>query len=179
MDAHHVFLAYSKKLTKICQNLFKNVCTIVSRINSFFRKHQFFYHLRTLSWSFALPGKIFQLPYWNCTLSVYYITLRKVYSAICSVFLRTPDIEQEKIGLLSKLFRQDSQNCIIRVREINPEKKISYLFVSYPFRTLREICLAFDQSLFSITLKFEHYMSIETIQTFSKKETSLGKKICL
>ena len=58
-------------------------------------------------------------------------------------------------------------------------KKNSYLFVSYPFRTLREICLAFDQSLFSITLKFEHYMSIETIQTFSKKETSLGKKICL
>ena len=55
-------------------------------------------------------------------------------------------------------------------------KKNSYLFVSYRFRTLRETCLAFSQSLFSITLKFEFYMSIQTIQTFSNEETSLGKK---
>ena len=173
------FLAYSKKVTKICQNLLKNVCTNVSMINSFFPKTSFFYHFRTLSWSFALPGKTFQLPYWNCSLSVYYINLRKIYSPICSVFLGNPRHWARKNRLSFKTFPAGLSKLYYTCPEDQSGKKISYLFVSYRFRTLRETCLAFSQSLFSITLKFEFYMSIETIQTVSNIETSLGKKICL
>ena len=59
MDAHQVFLAYSKKVTKICQNLFKNICTNVSRINIFFPKTSIFLSLSDIELKFCPPGKNF------------------------------------------------------------------------------------------------------------------------
>ena len=143
----------------------------------FFPKASIFYHFRTLSWSFALPGETFQLLYWNSSLSVYYINLRKIYSTICSVFLRVPDIEQEKIGLLSKLSRQDSQNCIVRVRKINPEKN----FRTFLFLILSGHCAKFVWPLFKVFfsrfVKKKFYMSIETIQIFPKKNLLSNKNM--
>ena len=178
MDAHHVFLAYSKKVTKIFQNLFKNVCTNVSRINIFFRKHQFFSTLAGIDLKFCPREKFSNCRTETAVWVFFYINLSKVYSPICSVFLRIPDIEQEKIGLLSKPFRQDCQNCFLRVRKINPEKK-SYLFVSYPFRTLREICVAFVQSFFQQICQKKILYVHGNHTNFSKKRIFFRTKIRL
>ena len=179
MDAHQVFLAYSKKVTKIYQNLFKNICTNVSRLNIFFPKTSIFLSLSDIELKFCPPGKNFPTAllklHSECLL---YHFKESLFRNMFSFFKNSrhwarknrPSFKTFPAGL-SKLF----STC----PEDQSGKKNSYLFVSYPFRTLREICLAFVQSFFSRFVKNKFYMSIETIQISPKKRIFFRTKISL
>ena len=175
MDAHHVFLAYSKKVTKIFQNLFKNVCTNVSRINIFFRKHQFFSTLAGIDLKFCPPWKIFQLPYWNCSLSVFlYQFKQSLFPNMFSFFKNSrhwarknrPSFKTFPAGL-SKLF----STC---PEDQSGKKIVPFCFLSFPdiARNLCGLCSKF----FSADLSKKNSICPRKPYKFLQKKNILSNK---
>ena len=90
-------------------------------------------------------------------------------------FFRESQTLSKKKSAFFQNFSSRIVKTVLYVSGRSIRKKTGKLFLSYRFRTLRETCLAFGQSLFSLTLKIVFYMSIETVRTFSNEESSPKK----